>query len=66
MNKAKTPAEIAKMFGCTVDQARVQIKKNAEALRSSAMKAAASKSGKLRGLTAEWYCERATAFKAVL
>lgn len=66
MSPAKTPAEIAKMFGCTVEQARAQIERTAKQLRIDEAKARASKTGKLRGFTAEWYADRAAAFEAVL
>lgn len=66
MNDAKTPAEIAKIFGCTEDQAREHIRLGVAQLKASAEKARSSKTGKLRGLTAEWYENRAAAFEAVL
>lgn len=66
MNEAKTPAQIAKIFGCTEEQAREQIESTAKQLRESAEKAKASKTGKLRGLTTEWYENRAAAFEAAL
>lgn len=66
MNAAKTPEQIAKMFGCTAEQARAQIASNLRQLESDAIKARASKSGKVRGLTAAWYEDRAKAFQAVL
>lgn len=66
MLPAKTPAQVAAMFECITEQARAQIERNAKQLRDDAAKAKASKTGKLRGLTAEWYENRAAAFAAVL
>ena len=66
MHPAKTPEQIAKIFGCTVEQARAQIKYTAKHLRKDEQKARASKTGKVRGLTVEWFADRAAAFEAVL
>lgn len=66
MDNAKTPADVAKMFGCTEEQALAQIDRNAKDLRASAEKARASNTGKYRGLTTVQYEERAQAFGAVL
>lgn len=66
MSPAKTPAQVAAIFGCTEAQARAQIERSAKQLRSDEAKAKASKSGKLRGLAAAWYADRAAAFEAVL
>ena len=66
MHPAKTPEQIAKAFGCTVEQARAQMRSNAQQLRRDEQKVRASKAGKLRGLTAEWFADRAAAFEAVL
>lgn len=63
---AKTPAQVAAMFGCTENQARAQIKRNAQDLRSLAEKAKKSATGKYRGFTFNQYQERANAFEAVL
>lgn len=63
---AKSPAEIAKMFGCTEAQARNHIEMTIKDLHAMAEKAKASKTGKLRGFSAEWYEERANAFLAEL
>lgn len=61
---AKTPEQVAKMFGCTVEQARAQIAANAKQMREMASKA--EKSGKFRGYTASQLMERAAAFEMVL
>jgi hypothetical protein len=66
MNSAKTPEQVAKLFGCTVEQARAQIERNAKQMRADEIKARASKTGKVRGLTSAWYADRAAAFEAVL
>lgn len=66
MKPAKTPEQIAQMFGCTVEQARAQTVATIKMLRTKAEKARANKNGMLRGLTVEWYEERAKAFEAVL
>jgi hypothetical protein len=46
-HQMKTPAEIAAKFGCTVEQARAQLRANAEGLRR--MEAKARASGKKQG-----------------
>lgn len=61
---AKTPEQIAKMFGCTVEQARAQIAANAKQMREMALRA--QKSGKFRGYTEIQLMERAAAFEMVL
>lgn len=66
MHEAKTPAQVAQAFGCTEAQARAQIEQSAKQLRADAERAKASTTGKLRGLTAGWYEDRAAAFEAVL
>lgn len=66
MYPAKTPAQVAKMFGCTEAQARAQIEHNAKQLRADEARAKASKTGKVRGLTSAWYADRAAAFEAAL
>ena len=66
MSPAKTPAQVAKLFGCTEAQARAQIEHTAKQCRADEAKAKASKNGKLRGMTAAWYADRAAAFEAVL
>lgn len=62
MNAVKTPAQIAAMFGCSIEQARAQIVANAGQMR--AMAAKAEKTGKFRGYTADKLLERAAAFEA--
>lgn len=66
MKPAKTPAQIAKMFGCTEAQARNHIARNVKDLRAMAEKARSSKTGKYRECTAEQYEEHAKAFETVL
>jgi ABC-type enterochelin transport system substrate-binding protein len=66
MNPAKTPAEIAKIFGCTEEHAREHAALGLAQLKKNLEKARASKTGKLRGLTVEWYENRVAAFEAVL
>lgn len=66
MNAAKKPEEIARMFGCTVEQARKQIKQTAVGLRADLEKCKASKTGKLRGLPCDWYANRLASFEAAL
>ena len=66
MHPAKTPAEIAKIFGCTEAQAREHAVLGLAQLKKNLEKARASKTGKLRGLTVEWYENRVAAFEAVL
>jgi hypothetical protein len=61
---AKTPAQIAKIFGCTIEQARQQIEANAKDLRTS-QKEAESK-GSYRGFSADWYASRAESFESAL
>jgi hypothetical protein len=48
---AMTPEHIAKVFKCTVDQARAQLLANAKDMRNMAEKAKLSKDGKYRGYT---------------
>lgn len=59
-------AEIARLFGCTVEQARQQIERTVADLRACLAKCATAKGGKVRGLTAAWYSDRITAFEKVL
>lgn len=66
MQPAKTPAEIARVFGCTEEQARAHAIKALEQLKNDLEKARLSKTGKLRGLSVEWYENRVSAFEAVL
>lgn len=66
MQTAKTPEQIARMFGCTIEQARKQIKQTADGLRVDLEKCKASKTGKLRGLPCDWFANRLAAFEAVL
>lgn len=66
MHPAKTPAELAKFFGCTEEQARTHSIAGLKILKQDLEKARASKTGKLRGLTVEWYENRVAAFEAVL
>lgn len=63
---AKTPAEIARIFGCTEEQARAHAIAGLQQLKGSLEKARASKTGKHRGLSVEWYENRVAAFEAVL
>ena len=63
---AKTPAKIARIFGCTEEQARVHAVEGLAQLEHDLGKARASKSGKLRGLSVEWYENRVAAFEAAL
>lgn len=63
MQAVKTPAQIAAAFGCTIEQARAQLRVNAQGLRKLEAKARAS-GGKYRGWTTEQYAERAAAFEA--
>lgn len=66
MNAAKKPEEIARMFGCTVEQARKQIEQTVSGLRADLEKCKASKTGKLRGQTCDWYANRLAAFEDAL
>lgn len=69
MNKqhpAKTPAELARFFGCTAEQARAHSIEGLKQLKQDLEKARASKTGKLRGLSVEWYENRVAAFEAAL
>jgi hypothetical protein len=66
MNAAKTPEQIARMFGCTVEQARKQIEQTATGLRADLEKCKSSKTGKLRGLSCDWYVNRLASFEAAL
>lgn len=66
MIPAKTPSQVARTFGCTEEQARAQIERVAQQMRADEAKARAHKSGKVRGLSADWFSERAAAFEAVL
>lgn len=66
MEKVKTPAEVAAVFGCTEQQARNQIAHTVRQLKDGAIKARLSKSGKYRGFTSEYYETRAADFAAVL
>lgn len=50
MNTVKTPAQIARMYGCTEQQAAALLKKNADVLQAMANKAA-QKRGKYNGYT---------------
>lgn len=61
---AKTPAQVAALLGCTVEQARAQMGCNLVSMRKDAEKAA--QTGKPRGLSAEWYADRVAAFEAAL
>ena len=66
LKPAKTPAEIARIFGCTEEQARAHAVAGLEQLKQDLEKARASKTGKYRGLTVEWYENRVVAFSVVL
>lgn len=48
-----SPKHIAAVFQCTDDQARAQLRANAENFRAMAAKAAANKNKKHRGFTQE-------------
>lgn len=63
---AKTPREVAAIFGCTEEQAAAQIKATAAQMRDGAKKAKASAAGLYRGLPTEGYENRATAFEGAL
>lgn len=60
MQQVKTPQQIAAIFGCTPEQARAHLAKNAADLRASSGKAG---NGKLRGFTAKQYADRASDFE---
>lgn len=49
-----TPEQMAKIFGCTVEQLKGQMVKNAMQMDAMAQKAKLSKTGKYRGFTAEY------------
>lgn len=66
MQTVKTPAEIARIFGCTEEQARKQMEWTVASLRKDLEKCTASKSGKLRGFPCAWYADRVAAFEAAL
>lgn len=50
----KTPEQMAKIFGCTVEQLKAHMVKNSMQMDAMAQKAKASSSGKYRGFTAEY------------
>ena len=50
-----TPESMAKIFGCTVEQLKAHLVKNAMQLDAMAQKAKLSKNGKYRGQTAEYF-----------
>lgn len=50
-----TVEQIAAIFGCTVEQARAQLLKNAQGLRDSATIARTKATGRYRGMTADEY-----------
>lgn len=60
MNTMKTPAEIAARFGCTLEQARAQIRATADNLRRMETKARAT-GRKNGGYTADELAARAAA-----
>jgi hypothetical protein len=60
MKQVQTPQQIAALFGCTPEQARIQLAKNAADLRASSGKAG---KGKLRGFTAKQYADLASDFE---
>lgn len=66
MNAAKKPEEIARIFGCTIEQARKQIEQTANGLRADLEKCKSSKTGKLRGFPCEWYASRLASFEDAL
>jgi hypothetical protein len=66
MHPAKTPAEIARIFGCTEEQALAHAIEGLKNLKQDQEKARASTTGKLRGLSVEWFENRVAAFEAAL
>ena len=58
-----TPAQVAKVFGCTVEQARAQMKANAAQLRALRIRAE-STGRKVNGYTAAQLAERAAKMEA--
>lgn len=58
----KTPAQVAALFGCTIEQARAQMTANAAGLRKMEAKARAT-GKKHSGFTADQLAERAGAFE---
>jgi hypothetical protein len=63
---AKSPSEVARIFGCTEEQARAHAIEGLAQLKQDLKKARASKTSKLRGLSVEWYENRVAAFEAAL
>lgn len=63
MAQVKTPAQIAAMFGCSVEQARAQLLANAQQMAGMAAKARAA-GKRLRGYTAEQLEANAAAYAA--
>jgi hypothetical protein len=55
MKTKYTAEDVARMMGAPLAAVKSLYAKNAASLRSDADKAAKSKTGKLRGLTAQWY-----------
>lgn len=62
----KTPAEIARFLGCTEEQAKVQMRKNALNLRQMAEKASKAKNGKCNGYTAAELLASAAAYEKAI
>lgn len=59
MNKKYTAEDVAKIMGAPLASVKALYAKNAISLRQDASKAAKSKTGKLRGFTAQWYSDAA-------
>lgn len=59
MQPVRTPEQIARIFGCTIDQAKAQLQANAKQLATMATKAG---NGKYRGYTANQLTAHAHSF----
>ncbi len=61
-----TPIQVSRIFGCSVDQAAAHIEKNAKALKDCAQKAKQANNGKHRGISANWYEQKAANYEQAL